>query len=293
MFGVQRAQARMQKNMKSIGRYRRSVAITGLIAVMMMPGIGLAGRLASAWVDQKPLVDGLNGDWASLPRMEIRSCCMAVSAANDSNHFYLMIQRPANLHVPGARRMVLWIDPAGKREKRFGFTYRMVDHGLGGMDDSSGSAPASSSEMRGAVMEPLQQAEDQIVFYDYPGADPEVITMPEGPGLHAAMKVQGEDLVFEFSIPLQDSARQCELNVLPGDVFSLGIETIVVPRPPKPAGDFPGFARSNARTEGEQEFTPSRDVKPGIRPPGKGREMDVQPKIEWIQVHLSDVRKIR
>ncbi|MFH0882262.1 MAG: hypothetical protein V2A56_04680 [bacterium] len=276
---------------KSVGRYCRSIAIAGIAAVMMMPGSSVASRLTSTWVDQCPQVDGQSGDWVSLPRIEIRSHRLTVSAANDRSHFYLLVQRPVNLGVPGARRMVLWIDPSGKREKRFGFAYRMVEDGPGGMNDSSGSAPASFSEMRGAVMEPLQQAGDQIVYYDHPGADPEVITMPEEPGLHAAMKVEGEDLVFEFSIPLQDSTKQCELHVLPGDVFSLGIETIVVPRPPKPPGDFPDFARNNARAGGEQEFTPPGNVKPGIRPPGKGREMDDQPKIEWIQVRLSDARK--
>jgi len=250
-----------------IRRLRTRSALIGLAALAGLLGLAAPhavvsaadkGKIASAWLEGQVRVDGVGGEWKELIPF-VKKSPFSIAVANDGSNVYVALDTGTEGAVTQmlSQGLIVWLDPAGGKKKRFGIKFPVgMTGGERGRGGSGRGEPPPGGEWAGGA--PPQPGGRQGGRTGGPGFGMSAAAMwerAEADGLFEQFEILGPDnsrrivsastadpigvgirwaegvLFYELKVPIARIDEIVGLGVQPGAVIGIGLETPVVEVP--------------------------------------------------------------
>ncbi len=206
-------------------------AFLALLLVFTQTGCG-DYKLDSLWLTKSITIDGDSSDWrGSLYYLEDDKA--SIGFMNDGENLYmcLITQDPTLRRQALSMGLILWIDPAGGKDKSFGINYPIGARerfSMGpGRDPEGRDAEQIQEEVRRASLESL----DELKFLDPEGLELDRMKLEQLEGMEIAVETSQGMFVYELRIPLiSDQRLPFVLAVQTGQTIGIGLEIPKVER---------------------------------------------------------------
>jgi hypothetical protein len=184
-------------------------------------------EMDSLWLgDSEIVIDGNSSDWrGSLYYLDDEKASIGIK--NDAEHLYLCLitQEPTRSRQAVSRGLILWFDPSGGKEKKFGINYPL----------GAGAGMRPGPGQRGQVRDPEKIREnreaaaaaslEELKFLDANGQELNLMKVEELTGMEIAAESTGGMFIYELKVPLRTpSDLPSVLGAQPGRILSIGLE---------------------------------------------------------------------
>ena len=178
--------------------------------------VALPAGLTSGWKTDAVAVDGLSAEWPALQAIERGPL---VGAVNDGDFLYLVVAaRDPDSIAYLAGGLIVWLDPAGRRNETFGLRLQGVEQPpLPGMTPNA-AATAAPTGISAAILDRfdvLGPGKNQRRLVDL---GPEL-------GIELASSRSENEIAYELKIPLQKTSSH-PYAVVPLKPQSNGVDVI-------------------------------------------------------------------
>jgi hypothetical protein len=184
-------------------------------------------ELNSKWAENNIIIDGLDNEWSgSYNFLEDEKA--AVSVRNDSAHLYLIFKTMDNqvMQKIFSNGLTVWIDPSADEKKSFGIHYPigMITWNKSQLYDPPDWGAPEEREKRLKEKSKIMLNELEIITVNERGTQNISFIKPNG--ISAAIKDTVGTFIYEMKIPLISPIGSLyNLNILPGSMINIGIET--------------------------------------------------------------------
>ena len=187
-------------------------------------------ELAAPWVPHSITLDGKRTDWPESSVTFLKDQEASVGVCTDAQNLYIMLsfRDPKYARLVRMSGLTLYLDAGGKNHKDFwlrfnggpSFEQMREMSGRGGADSSRQLPPDVEERMR----ERDQNFENTLVCFQKDRITEKPIPMDGSEGPAAAFGVDEGFFVYEFRVPLKESAvRYYGLGAMPGGTISVGM----------------------------------------------------------------------
>ena len=201
---------------RGVSRRVLSLAVAAMAAAV---GLSAQSGMTATWRAQPIVIDGLLADWRALGALDRGP---ELGAVNDEEFLYLAVSgKEPHLLPPLATGLIVWIDPAGRRDRTFGIRVPGVLQPLlpGMTAEPAPAADAISTKVLDRF-DVLGPGENQRRLVD----------LTPDMGIELAYGYSESEIIYEIRMPLQKtSARPFAVGAARRPI-SLGLAT---PEPPR------------------------------------------------------------
>ncbi|MFA9454613.1 MAG: hypothetical protein ACERK6_11945 [Candidatus Aminicenantaceae bacterium] len=273
-------------------------AFLALLLVFTQTGCG-DYKMDSLWLTEPITIDGDSSDWRGA-LYYLKDDKASVGIRNDRENLYvcLITQDPTLSRQALNLGLILWIDPAGGKEKLFGINYPIgarENFRLGPGRDPEGLDPEQmQEELRNTSLESLHE----LRFLDAEGQELDRLELEQLEGMEIAVETSRGIFVYELRIPLiSDQRLPFVLAVQAGQTIGIGLEIPKVDREEMRQsmgggnGEGPPGGGTGGRSGGGMGGMGGRGGGGKGGRPGGGRENFDQDLLKgkkiWSKIHLA------
>lgn len=182
--------------------------ITGVLVVALVAvGMALGGcndeKIQSTFVDTPPAIDGMLGDWGTMPVTLMEERRISLGVGNDLRYLYLAgrMADPDMIRSIERSGFTLWIDPGGRKSKNLEMRYpasryASLDLSRGGFWDLMTDSERARASTR------LTARRNGVLVVDRELATSRVFSPDSSDGFRLAYVDSNGVLSFEAQIPL-------------------------------------------------------------------------------------------
>ena len=227
---------------------KQTFTLTALVATLLT-GCGGAAPLTSSAPDEPVVVDAQLNEWGGKLKTLSSKDGLLVGMQNDDDHLYLSLSTRNVASIGSIMRagLIIWVDPAGGKEKTFGIRFP-----LGLSMDETGDRRLSEGAAADRVRIERSTQEVEII-----GADGQAIRRHKDsiPGIAAEVEADQGVLTYEIQVPLAHTDGVLyAIGTKPGQEIGIGIATpdeFVVNAVQQPGfGGLPGGRMASAEGRG-------------------------------------------
>ena len=206
--------------------------ITGLALLTFAGMIMVTGcktqEVPNHWSTLPIQVDGKMTEWTGIPTTYFKDEGAVLGLCNDSENLYIHFRftNPTWAQAIRMTGLTLWIDANGKKDKDVGIRF----HGGPSLTElmaasSGGRLDNLPQEQKQRLLEREAQTTDRLIFFDKSYYVEASIPIDGSKGPAAGYDTSMGFYLYEFSVPLQESAVQLYgLGAQPGQTICIGAE---------------------------------------------------------------------
>jgi len=265
-------------------RPRFGPVLVALLSLVLAGACSGPATLSTAPMPEPPSIDGKLGDWGGrLTYVNDGSVSMGAVPTDSLLYVALSVQDRAMIRSIAANGLVLWVDPTGKKKRRYGVQYPLGLRNQRSRPTQARPQQSAGPRTAAALFENIDLAELDVVWHD---STRRRIPARFSSGLRAEAELGPGSLIYEIAIPVGTPAagaastgRQHGLRASLNGPVNIGLET------PEPDSDdeaaLPnqnegvpsvtgrsgrqGRARQGRRRQQQRQRSPQRDKGPQIR----------------------------
>ena len=261
--------------------HRRFPASTALYILAVATITLLSGcnapPLTSVWQNNDIVVDGTDTEWQDVRQYYDEKTRTVVGVINNVQHLYLRVATSDRSMKTALQRqgLIVWFDPAGGKEKRFGLQFPVTGTGMG----SHGGTPPKSSYLLSEPPRPARSGRNKVALLG-PGENRQSILPQddvEAAGIRLAMGSNAGPVVLEMAVPLaQTASTPFAVDATPGATIGIGLMTS--------AGGDMKKGPGGKKTDDQRGQGPGRGKGGGQKDKGPAA---TQPFEQWFTLHLA------
>lgn len=206
------------------------IFFVALLRVLAPSAFCKSSDINSQWIAQPIKIDGQLSDWPEGTSYFLEESEATVGICNDSARVYLLVSfRNADyarlIHMSG---LTVWLDTQGKKKKNFmvrltgGPTMEQIAALSGKSSDNSQKQAPSGTQGRSGQSE--KKMENKLICFQKDYIEEKQIPMDGSQGPACAFGVDKGFFVYEFSVPLKESAvLSYGLGADPAKIIGLGL----------------------------------------------------------------------
>lgn len=212
-------------------RPRFSLLLPALLVPLLVGACGGPTELATSPMPEPPSIDGKLGDWGGrLTYVKDGTVSMGATPTDSLLYVALSVQDRATIRSIVANGLILWVDPSGKKKRRYG-----VQYPLGLRNQLRGGLPAPPPQQTGSpraapLTERVDLSELDVVWHD---STRRRIPARFSSGLRAEATLGPGAMIYEIAIPVGTPAagsasagQQHGLRASLNGRVDLGLETL-------------------------------------------------------------------
>lgn len=200
-------------------------ALWALLLALSLPGCR-DYAIKSLWLTDAIHIDGDASDWkGNLYYFEEKKASVGIKNDRENLYICLITQDPTRIRQATSLGMILWIDPAGGKDKQFGINYPVGQTADMVPRPERGEQPRDPEEMRERMSTAAQASREEIKFLDPDGLELGRVRIDEVQGMEVAVQSTGSTFVYEIRLPLSSSENlPLVFKSQSGPVLGVGME---------------------------------------------------------------------
>ncbi len=183
-------------------------------------------ELDSLWLKEPITIDGDSSEWRGI-LYYLKDEKASIGIVNDRENLYvcLITQDPTLSRQALSMGLILWIDPAGRKDRSFGINYPIGARERFGMEPGRDPEGRDPEQIKEDVHKASLESLDELRFLDPEGLELDRMEIEQLEGMEIAVEVSQGMFVYELRLPFTVESRlPFALTLQTGQDIGIGLE---------------------------------------------------------------------